>query len=86
MARQIIENDDTIPCTACCYCVEGCPQQINIPEIFAAMNANDAEAYKKVTAEGGKASDCIGCGQCENACPQQLPIIENLKKAAAKFE
>ncbi len=86
VARQIIENDDAIPCTACCYCVEGCPQQINIPEIFAAMNANDAEAYKKATAEGGKASDCIGCGQCENACPQQLPIIENLKKAAAKFE
>ena len=37
-AQRILGNSSTIPCTACRYCVEGCPQQIRIPDIFAAMN------------------------------------------------
>ena len=85
-ARQIIAGSDMIPCTACSYCTEGCPQKIKIPDIFKAMNSDDSDAYVKVVSEGGKASDCIACGQCEEACPQHIQIIESLKKAAVKFE
>ena len=92
-AQRILGNAAAIPCTACRYCVEGCPQQIRIPDIFAAMNKQLAngqmaaarEDYLRVAPEGHRASDCVECRQCEGACPQHLPITEHLKKAAAMF-
>ncbi len=92
-AQRIIGNSSAIPCTACSYCTKGCPQQIRIPEIFAAMNLQlgsgqmDAarEAYFMAAPEGHRATDCIECRQCEGACPQHLPITDNLKKAAEMF-
>lgn len=84
----------TIPCTDCKYCVDDCPQKINIPGIFGTYNDlkiyNNLEAMKGhygwVTREGGKASDCIACGLCEGHCPQHIPIIENLKEIAGVLE
>ena len=92
-AQRILGNSATIPCTACHYCTEGCPQQIRIPDIFAAMNkqlgngqmAAAREAYFRAAPEGHRASDCIECRQCEGACPQHLPITDHLKKAAEMF-
>lgn len=85
----------TIDCTACRYCVAGCPKNILIPDLFAAYN--DQMAYGKTsrpktfylehTGDGhGLASDCIACGKCEQVCPQHLPIVDLLKKVAATFE
>ncbi len=93
-AQRIIGHSATIPCTACHYCTEGCPMQIDIPAIFKALNkqlgngqAEEAkEAYETVILNRGRASSCIECGQCENTCPQHLPIRENLKKAAKMLE
>lgn len=86
-AQRILGKSATIPCTACHYCTEGCPMQIPIPDIFAAMNLKlgngqleeAKRTYLKAAAEGHRASDCIECGQCESACPQHLSIIELLK-------
>ena len=93
-AQRIIGESNTIPCTACKYCVEGCPQNIKIPDIFEAMNKQlgngltkeAKEAYDTATADAGKASDCIECRNCEETCPQHLPITDNLKKAVEMFE
>ena len=93
-AQRILGHSAAIPCTACHYCVEGCPKQIAIPDIFSAMNgklANGqteaaAQAYRLATAEGGKASDCVACCACEKACPQHLPITDYLQKGAEMFE
>ena len=93
-AQQVLARSAAIPCTGCGYCVEGCPQQIFIPKVFAAANRqlaqNDPEKAKKAYAEAtdgrGRASDCIGCGQCEGACPQHLPVIEWLRKCAEILE
>lgn len=93
-AVEIINSLPTIPCTACRYCVDGCPMSINIPGIFKAVNSqiiyNDPERakreYARATEEGGKASDCIQCGQCMVHCPQHISIPENLAKAAEMFE
>ncbi|WP_455645560.1 hypothetical protein [Methanosphaera sp.] len=35
---QIIQNDITVSCTQCRYCVEECPVNIDIPEIFDLYN------------------------------------------------
>ena len=85
---------DSIPCTSCKYCVEGCPMEINIPRIFAARNKqliyNAIEGGKRdfgfATKDKGLPSACVGCGQCESVCPQHLPIIELLQQMAEIFE
>ena len=92
--QEIFSNMNLIRCTACRYCVEGCPKQISIPDIFAAMNAKqihqdwNADYYYEdvYTKNNGKASDCIGCGKCEKSCPQHLPIRALLQNVAAEFE
>lgn len=82
-----------IPCTACRYCIDGCPKKISIPDLFACLNTkniyNDWNAsyyYEVHTKSGGKASECIECGKCEKACPQHLSIRELLKTVAKEFE
>ena len=93
-AQRILGHSATIPCTACHYCMEGCPAGIRIPDIFAAMNkeigngqTEEAKAaYARAVSEGASASACIACGQCENACPQHLTVIEYLRQAAEMFE
>jgi len=94
-AQVLLGKSAAIACTACRYCCDGCPQQINIPEVFAAMNlqlangqlAEAREAYAAaIGAPGaGSAADCIACGQCEAACPQHLPIIARLAEAAEQL-
>lgn len=92
--QEIFRGMNLIPCTACRYCTDGCPQQIRIPDLFAVMNAkqiyhdwNADYYYSEVhTSEGHKASDCIKCGKCEKACPQHLPIRDLLVKVAEQFE
>ena len=87
---------EQIGCTACRYCVDGCPMSISIPDVISAINTKrkfpgDMRPqffYNGLIARdgNGKASDCIGCGQCEGVCPQHLPIIEILKEGVEKFE
>ena len=92
---EIIRSTHLIPCTACRYCVDGCPKKISIPDLFACMNTKqiyhdwNADYYYNVvhTVNGkGKASDCIKCGKCEKACPQHLEIRKLLEDVAAEFE
>ncbi len=95
-AAQIIRSTITIPCTACRYCVDGCPQNIPIPEYFAAINQMEQtrdkdeakKTYKKLIEEDGrgKASACIGCRQCEDHCPQHIDITGWLAKTAKELE
>ena len=92
--QEIFRNKHLIPCTACRYCTDGCPQHISIPDLFALMNtkkiypeANVAYYYNNVhTKPGSKASDCLKCGKCEKVCPQHLKIRELLETVAETFE
>ncbi len=92
-AQAVLNADQSIACTACHYCTEGCPMSIPIPEIFTVRNRSKGSPqfrtereYNNVTQGRGRASDCIQCGQCESACPQQLPIITLLEQIAAQLE
>ena len=92
--QEIFRGMNLIPCTACRYCVTGCPAHISIPDLFATMNTkqlyhdwNADYYYHEVHARSGhKASDCVKCGRCEEACPQHLPIRQLLMDVAEEFE
>ncbi len=94
---EIINRVPLIPCTDCKYCVEGCPQQINIPAYFSAMNhhkkfdtdqtvASNMNRFNEIAKDGGKPSECIACGLCENYCPQKIEIINELANIAGVYE
>ena len=82
-----------VPCTACNYCVKGCPSNVQIPQIMELLNlgamtgdlAFAKDLYSWQAAEG-KASSCIQCGLCEAMCPQQIDIIHQLERAVELYE
>ena len=95
-AAKILSALPAIPCTACRYCVDGCPRSIPIPEYFALYNEDqlnlregrpvDRGAYQKLAANGALASACVGCKQCEHACPQHLNVTGWLERVAKTYE
>ena len=81
---NIFRNKDLIPCTACRYCTEVCPQEIPIPELFAALNAKrQNQSFEPVA--GTSPADCVKCGKCEESCPQNLKIRELLTVVAEEL-
>lgn len=93
-AVEILNSVPTIPCTACKYCVDDCPQKIDIPGVLSTSNdytlynnlPGNRRHYTFVVKNRGAASDCIACGACESICPQHIDIINQLKIAADLFE
>lgn len=71
---------DICPCTACRYCCEGCPSQLDIPLLLKL--ANDARFKPSFNVgmtvdslpQGRRPEDCTQCGACVGACPQGIDI------------
>ncbi len=89
---QIAEGmKNSIPCTACGYCVAGCPMELNIPMLLSAYNeirfsANVTSTIKiEVLPEDKKPSSCVGCNACVEICPQKIDVPKHLGDFAQKL-
>ena len=95
-AAEILSALPAVACTACRYCVDGCPRNIPIPDYFALYNGDQMALrqglpvrkaeYERLAASGGKASSCVSCRQCEQACPQHLKVVDQLARVAKTYE
>ena len=93
-AIGVLNSVPRVPCTSCKYCVEDCPQQINIPQLFELYNtylvhnstANSEFSFMMATKDRGKPSDCIACRVCEEHCPQHISIADHMKDMAGIYE
>ena len=87
--RTIFQGQNKIPCTACRYCVDGCPAGLDIPELFACFNGKRGKSEEDMDARYAamsvRADACVGCGHCESVCPQKLHISRLMKDVAAAF-
>jgi predicted aldo/keto reductase-like oxidoreductase len=90
--REAYLSRTKIGCTGCRYCMP-CPNEVDIPGIFATWNDLSLygqklagnHRYAKRLNEGKGADKCIECGACEGVCPQQLSIIDALKLAHSEM-
>ncbi|MGD9345271.1 MAG: aldo/keto reductase [Candidatus Aminicenantes bacterium] len=98
ITQKLLERFESLGeafCTTCGYCLEHCPEKIQIP-LYASMwdrvrmkQPDDVRrVYKIYLAQenrwlkGKRASDCTQCGECEEHCTQKLPLREYMKKIA----
>ncbi|MCL2336800.1 MAG: aldo/keto reductase [Firmicutes bacterium] len=76
---------DLLPCTACRYCCDECPQQLDIPTLLTYYNdcrfaPSFMQGMKVDALEPEKRpAACIACGQCKEICPQGIDIPEALQ-------
>ena len=79
-------------CTACRYCVDSCPQEIDIPMMMNAYNDLQFDTSFTVSMqmdavpEGQRAQDCIQCESCVQMCPQGIDIPTVLEDLAATLD
>lgn len=81
-----------VSCTACRYCVDSCPQEIDIPMMMNAYNDLQFDTSFTVSMqmdavpEGQRAQDCIQCESCVQMCPQGIDIPTVLEDLAATLD
>ena len=82
-----IADEKAVPCTACHYCVDHCPQGLDIPRLIELYNEHIMTTkaglfgFIAPMAMGAIPADkqpsaCLHCGSCEKVCPQQIKISE----------
>lgn len=82
---------NSVPCTACRYCVEGCPMGLDIPMLLSVYNelrfAASGSSGMRIEAlpDAEKPSACIGCGACTHICPQHIDIPAAMQDLAARL-
>lgn len=74
------ELKGSVPCTACRYCVAGCPMGLDIPFLLSVYNdlryapVTNTTLRIEALPESKKPDVCVGCGKCAQICPQKIDI------------
>ncbi|MDL2233861.1 aldo/keto reductase, partial [Ruminococcaceae bacterium OttesenSCG-928-L11] len=71
---------NSLPCTACRYCCDSCPQGLDIPHLLNMYNqlrfspAINVGMRVEALPEEKRPAACIACGACSAMCPQNIDI------------
>jgi predicted aldo/keto reductase-like oxidoreductase len=77
---------DLVPCTACRYCCEVCPQGLDIPKLISMYNEASFENpfilrfTLDAMTEAELPSACLACGDCKELCPQGIDIPDVMER------
>ena len=77
---------ESVPCTACQYCVAGCPKGLDIPKLISIYNelkfmptVNASMRIEAMDVEKQPGA-CVSCGKCLRVCPQGIDIPKIMKE------
>lgn len=92
LVLEIAESmKNSIPCTGCRYCCDGCPMELDIPMLLGVYNeirfapTTNAVIPIEFMEEEKKPSACVACGKCMEICPQNINVPEAMKNLAEKL-
>lgn len=86
-ACDVFRKEVSVPCTSCRYCIDGCPEDINIPEFLEVYNKFKTDGRSALSAmknidSKGQPKDCISCDACFEVCPQNIDVKVVMKELA----
>lgn len=83
---------DSIPCTACRYCCDGCPIGLDIPTMISACNearfalSSNIRMRFDALPKDKRPAACIDCGKCARTCPQGIDVPSVIRELAQAME
>ncbi|MCL1914896.1 MAG: aldo/keto reductase [Eubacteriaceae bacterium] len=92
-ARDLLRGEIVVPCTECDYCLENCPEQLDIPQMMKAYNdlrihswAMSAPITNKLREMEKTPADCTACATCLEHCTQAIDIPGIMEELAGRME
>ena len=89
LLQQVVDSMvDLVPCTACRYCCDVCPQGLDIPKLISMYNEASFERAFTLSfvlgamKEEELPSACLACGDCKEICPQGIDVPGIMEKFA----
>ncbi len=92
--RAVKKMQNSVPCTSCRYCCDGCPIGLDIPMLLSVYNdikfspSVNTSMRLDVLPKEKLPSACLKCGKCARVCPQKIDIptaLGSLTEALSKM-
>ena len=85
------EMKDSVPCTGCRYCCDGCPAGLDIPMLMDEYNelrfslSHLVRMRMELLPKEKRPEACMGCGKCTKSCPQNIDVPAAIQDLVRKL-